>query len=180
MRRPSALESRFRQSCRRTIFRAEPCNLLSTSGRRLWRRAADCGNTRLSVRAVQRSQRQASGDFRLDPRIRLHRVPLTQQLNVVFVQVLLEISGGAQRAEGSGLDSPKRARLVCNTRRNRLFVPILVRPSTEAEPASFNVTGSIKSRFVAPLLRRRFDKKDLLILVAEIQAIFQKCGQRAR
>ena len=52
-----------------------------------------------------------------------------------------------------------------------LFVPILVRLSAGADPASFSDSGSIKLRGSAV---GRLDDKNLLIAVAEIEPVFQE------
>ena len=70
------------------------------------------------------------------------------------------------------LDNPKRASVVFKTRRKWLFVPILVRLSTGADPAAFNDSGSIKSS--TPGFPRRLHDKNFLIVVAEVKPIFQE------
>ena len=101
-----------------------------------WRRA--CG-----VGTVKRSQCQSSGDLFLDAGIRFHRDPLAQQ-RYVGLSSDLDISRTASnRTATSGLDNEKCATVARKALLKPLFVPIWVRLSAEADPASFSVRGSI-------------------------------------
>ena len=77
----------------------------------------------------------------------------------------------SSRTAASGLDNAKCATVVLNVRLKPLFVPILVRLSAGADPASFSDSGSIKIEGIA---LGRLDDKDLLIVVAEIEPVFQE------
>ena len=79
----------------------------------------------------------------------------------------------SSRTAASGLDKPKCASVVCNVRRRWLLVPILVKLSDGAEPASFSVSGSIRSSVADPR-RRVLTMKNFLIAVAVIETVFEQ------
>ena len=86
----------------------------------------DRGETRLGIRTIERGERQSRGNFILDLGIGFHGGAIAQELHIAFVQVLFHLCTASKRTDGSALDKPKRASVVCKTRRKWLLVPILV------------------------------------------------------
>ncbi len=77
---------------------------------------------------------------------------------------------------GSGLDKPKWATVVLNTRLRRLFVPIFVRLSAGAGPHGLQRLriDQVKCGWIA---FSRFDDNDLLVVVSKKKPVFQKRRQ---
>ena len=86
----------------------------------------------------------------------------------------------SSRTAASGLDSAKRATVVRSTRRSRLLVPILrqaVCAARRRRPCS--VSGSIELER-GRLVVGRLDDEDLLIAVADVEAVLENAVSTGR
>ena len=126
---------------------SKSASLFRTSWLTLWLSVAIASRRAFGVRAVQRGERQARGDFLLDAGIGFHGAAARAAAPRSASSSDCDISRTASnRTDASGLDNEKCATVVLNVLLKPLFVPILVRLSAGADPASFSDSGSIRLR----------------------------------
>ena len=172
--RPAAPARRFRRIRRPADFSSRQRQLVAHILADGLLSVADCVETRLGVRSVQRRQRKCRGDFLLDAASRFP-TPLRSRSSATVAsssdRSIRARPPAARRRRDC--DKPKWATVVLNTRLRRLFVPIFVRLSAGAVPASLSDSGSIRSS-VSGSPSVDLTMNDLLIVVAEIETVFQE------